>query len=131
MTPDTAAALVNSMVYKPEWHFDAEVFTKRYESAIRVNVTYAARNSDKEEAPEYATWIEGGARASFTLMVGQDDPLSLVRKLITDVIMPIELHEAREFLRFPTSLNAPYHPHNLDTMAAWGDVHGDLGFGLA
>lgn len=131
MMPDTAAALINSMVYKPEWTISAEVFTKRYESAVKVNVVYTARNSDKEKAPEYAEWIDGGARASFVLMVGEDDPLSLLRKLITDVIMVVELHEAREFLRYPTSLNAPFHPHNLDTMEAWGDVKGDLTFGLA
>lgn len=132
MNPAIAAQLINSLIYRPEWKFEAEPATNRFQDAVRVKVTYQARNTDREQAPNYETWITGGARASVMVMVGPcmtaDD---VCRKLLEEVIMPIELHEAREFLRYPGTLVAPFHPHNHDTMAAWGKLEYDLTFGLA
>jgi hypothetical protein len=127
-----AVTLINSVVFLPDWTFTAEPFTKRFQDAVKIRVNYAARNSDRPEAPEYNTWIPGGARAEFVIQVtdclGPDD---VMRKLLTEVIMPIFEHEAREFLRYPDSLDAPFHPHRWDTMAAWGHAELDLKFGVA
>ena len=132
MNADTASALINSLIYRPEWTFEAEPATNRFEDAVKVKVTYQARNSDRDQAPDYSEWIPGGARASYVLMVGPcDGPDDVCRKLIKEVILPIELHEAREYLRYPDTLVAPFHPHNHDTMTAWGAPERDLTFGLA
>lgn len=132
MSVSDATDLINTVVFLPDWTFEAEPFTKRFQDAVKIHVTYAARNSDRPEAPEYKTWIPGGARAEFVIQVtdcaGPDD---VMRKLLTEVIMPIFEHESREFLRYPDTLDAPFHPHRWDTMAAWGHSELDLKFGVA
>lgn len=132
MTVDAAVELINTVVFLPEWTFTAESFTRRFQDAVKIHVTYEARNSDRHEAPAYANWIPGGAKADFVLHVADCfTPDDLLRKLITDVIMPIQEHEAREFLRYPDTLVAPFHPHRYATMQAWGQVDYDLKFGVA
>lgn len=131
MLATEAAELINSVVYRPEWTFIAEPHTQRFEESVEVLVIYEARNSDKEEAPAYRNWVTGGARAGFVIMVADLTPDELMRKLITDVILRVEEHEAREFLRYPDTLVAPFHPHNAATMEAWGNPERDLTFGLA
>lgn len=132
LTVDDAVNLINTVVFLPEWTFEAESFVKRFQDAVKIHVTYEARNSDRDKAPEYAEWIPGGARADFVIHVADcSTPDDLMRKLITEVIMPIQEHEAREFLRYPDTLVAPFHPHNYDTMTAWGTRDYDLKFGVA
>lgn len=132
MRASYAASLINELVFLPEWKFEAEPFTKRFENSVKIKVTYQARNSDRDHAPDYVEWIPGGARASFCILVGDClTPGDVVRKLIDEVIMPIYLHETREFLRYAHSLDAPFHPHRLETMYAWGTPSADLAFGLA
>lgn len=131
ITVDQAVTLINSLVFMPEWKFEAEPWTKRFQDAVKIHVIYAARNSNRDQAPAYSEWIEGGARADFAIQVTDTfTPEDVVRKLIDQVIMPIMSHEVREFLRFPGTLVAPFHPHNHDTMDAWGEPRADLGFGV-
>lgn len=129
--PD-AVELINSMVFMPEWEWIAEDYTKRFQGGIKVSVLYQARNSDRDQAPSYQEWTVPGGRASFVMQINdcvtKEDVL---RKLIVEGIMPIFLHETREFLRYPDTLIAPFHPHNQDTMEAWGSVEHDLKFGAA
>lgn len=132
LSVEDAVNLINTVVFLPEWTITAESFTKRFQDAVKIHVVYEARNSDRHEAPAYANWIPGGARADFVIHVADcSTPDDLMRKLITDVIMPIQEHEAREFLRYPDTLDAPFHPHNYSTMQAWGHADYDLKFGVA
>ena len=132
MTVDDAVEIINSVVFMPEWTFTAEPFTKRFQDGVKIHVTYEARNSNRDQAPTYMEWIPGGARADFTIQVTDCyTPDDVMRRLLTEVIMPIQEHEAREFLRYPGSLVAPFHPHNSDTMAAWGHADFDRKFGVA
>lgn len=132
ITVDQAVTLINSVIYKPEWRIEAESYTKRFQDGIKVHVNYDARNSNRDQAPAYNQWIEGGARADFMIQVTDcRTPEDVMRKLLTDVILPVEEHEAREFLRFPGSLDAPFHPHNTGPMLAWGTPDSDLKFGVA
>lgn len=132
MTVAKAVALINSMVFMPEWSWIAQDYTRRFEGGIKIDVTYQARNSDRDKAPEYAEWTKGGGRASFVIQVTncvtREDVL---RKLVDEVIMGIFSHETREFLRYPDTLIAPFHPHNLDTIMAWGTPEVDWKFGAA
>lgn len=131
LTVDQAVNLINTLVFMPEWTLTAEPYVKRFEDAVKIHVTYDARNSNRDKAPGYSEWIEGGARADFVLQVSDCfTPDDLMRKLINEVIMPIFEHETREFLRYPDTLVAPFHPHNFDTMHAWGTVAADRAFGV-
>ena len=157
---DTAKALIDGMIYKPGWEFICEDGTSRFENAIVVTVRYPCPDSNRENArlgypdTEPADVIKAGkdipagtptirpdgrARASFTLMIGDVDDIGLYH-LISCVIMKIEEHEMREFLRTSGTFWAPFHPHHADGMKSWAKVtgrpfdhvqHGDLTFGVA
>lgn len=140
MRTDTAIELISRLVYKPGWSFKVSDHTKRFQSAIAVEVTYPAQNSDQEHAPEYRQEIPGGARATFTIMCSKlEHPNDLYAELIR-VIMVIEEHEAREFLRVAPYWVAPFHPHRDLGIGQWAQVNGldlqatyrsDMTFGLA
>jgi hypothetical protein len=129
MHVNSAIELVNNLIYKPGWTFEATDATNRFEDAINVKITYPAQDSKMEDAPEYPNPIPGGARASFSLLVRDCSDTDLYRQVL-QVIMKIEEHEAREFLRVQPTRWAPFHPHRVDGMRLWGDVDGDLQFGV-
>lgn len=127
-----AVDLINSMVFLPEWEWTARDYTGRFEGGIRIDVVYQARNSDRENAPDYTEWTKGGGRASYVILITDCfTPEDVLRKLIDEVIMGIFMHETREFLRYPDTLVAPFHPHRQDTMKAWGTPEIDIKFGAA
>lgn len=130
MRVDSAVQLINSLVYKPGWTFMANSHTNRFEGTVKVLVTYPALNSDREDAPDYNSPIEpDGARASFPIIVSDLDDTGIYRAIL-DIIVKIETHEAREFLRVEPTMWAPFHPHRIEGMKRFGDVDGDLAFGL-
>lgn len=127
-----AVKLINSLVFMPEWKWGAVDYTRRFEGGILIHVVYEARNSNQDQAPEYAEWTPSGGRADFVIQITDClTPNDVVRKMIGEVIMPIFQHETREFLRYPDTLEAPFHPHNLASMQAWGDLLVDQKFGAA
>lgn len=130
MFVQTAIDLIDQTVYKPGWTFEATDHTKRYEGTVCVKVTYPAQMSEREEAPAgYPTPIT--PYAEFPIVVADvDEPTDLYRRLL-DVILAIEEHEAREFLRIRPTFWAPFHPHTVDGMRRWGYPGQDLHFGLA
>ena len=131
MRIDTAIQLINDLVLKPGWAVTAEDNTKRFEGTVKLNVTYVAANTDREHAPGYADTVPGGARASFQLPVSAfDNDVELYRAILM-VMLDIEQHEWREFLRVRSTLWAPFHPHHLDGMERWGTPEADFNFGLA
>jgi hypothetical protein len=141
MRVDTAISLIDTMVYKPGWTFEATE-NNRFESAVTVLVNYPANNSDRDNAMRgYIDAVMPTARASFPLLVDPCDDVDLYQMMI-EIIMHIELHEAREFLRVRPSYWAPFHPHRLDGMKRWSAVEkrgqmwqqmplADLQFGIA
>lgn len=132
ITVTDAVQLINSLVFMPEWKWGAEDFTGRFEGGIKVHVVYEARNSNRDMAPDYSQWIEGGARADFVIQITDCfTPDDVVRKFLHEVIFVVFEHEAREFLRYPDTMVAPFHPHHLDTMLAWGTPERDKTFGVA
>jgi hypothetical protein len=132
MFVDTAIRLIDQIVYKPDWKFEAQDDTGRFEDSICVKITYPAFDSSKEsydeEKGEYTKQIV--TYATFRMIVRDCTDVDLYRKII-EVLMEIELHEAREFLRVAPTLWAPFHPHRYDGMKRWGDdMRGDLLFGV-
>jgi hypothetical protein len=72
-----------------------------------------------------------GTVASFLLLCANcPDETELFRAIVKNIIC-IETHEAREAFRVVPTYWAPFHPHNEDGMFRWGDVQGDMFFGLA
>lgn len=133
MNIDTACQLIATLIYKPGWKFQAASFEKRHEGVIALRVTYPAMNSDRDQADNgFPNEVPGGVRADFVMPVGDlKDATCLYKRLLCNVIMKIEEHEAREFLRVQPTKWAPFHPHHQDGMERWGDMESDLKFGYA
>lgn len=130
MRTESGIEIIKHSILKPGWDIDPQDYTHRFEDTIRLNITYPALSSNREEAPHYCTPVEGGARASFNLMVGKFDDVDLYRALI-NTFCRIECHEWREFFRVHPTFWAPFHPHRIDGMERWGEPDHDLQFGLA
>lgn len=131
MNPTTACRIINqNIVFAPGWEFEAVDFSERFEDAVCVNVSYPAVETNRDEA-EVGYQRDVIAHAKFCILVGMcKDQVDLCRCIVTDVIQPIMLHEAREMLRMAPTFWAPFHPHKIDGMKRWGDVLGDTRFGI-
>lgn len=125
----SAVALVNNVIYKPGWKFEAEDHTSRFEGSVKVKINYPARKSERKDA-EIGYPTEIATYASFIMVVADCDDTMIYRQLI-DRVLQIEEHEAREFLRVMPTFWAPFHPHRVDGMKRWGKMEADLGFGVA
>ena len=130
MDVQDALALVDTLIYKPGWTFRAEDHRNRFESTIKLRIDYPARNSDRDEARRgYPTPIS--TYAELPIIVGDCTEEQFLRRIM-EAILQIEEHEAREFFRVRPTYRAPFHPHRIDGMEAWGDnIKADLQFGVA
>lgn len=130
MRVESAMELINSsLIYKPGWRISATDHTNRFEGTILVRIDYPARNSNRDQASDgYSEEIN--TYAIFPVTVEDCDDLSLMRHVL-DKIIEIEAHEAREFLRVKPTNWAPFHPHRVGGMKAWGTPEKDLLFGVA
>lgn len=134
---DTAQAIdtINNMIYLPGWKFTATDYTSRFEGTVRIRIDYPALNSNRDQAAEgYPDPID--TYAVFSMTVGDCDSAEDVYFKMIRHLTDIWVHETREFLRMPGSLEAPFHPHRLKGMQRWADKTGtpiaaDLQFGIA
>lgn len=131
MELQSAIDIINDqLVFLPGWEITAEPMVNRFENTVRLHVNYPATRTERElmrsgDVEPIAT------RASFPLVCDFPDIVGLARCILMDVIAPINMHEAREGLRFKPTFWAPFHPHRVDGMQRWGNVPGDLLFGVA
>jgi hypothetical protein len=133
-----AVQTINRMVYRPGWSFEAEDFTNRFEGHVKIKVSYHAIQTNRENAPEYKAEID--TYASFAFRVDDVDKIELYGRVL-DALMTIDQHEARETLRDPDTLDAPFHPHRIEGTLNWAlrqrskidevDTLSDIQFGLA
>ena len=135
MEAKSAIKLIHDVIYKPGWVFVARDHTGRFEDSITVRIEYPARNSNRDQAVAgYPKEIN--TYAEFPLVVKDCTDEDLYAELLR-MIMSIEEHEAREFLRVEPTQWAPFHPHRVDGMRRWAartgrtDLRADLQFGLA
>jgi hypothetical protein len=135
MDVKSAVALINRMVYRPGWSFEAEDFTRRFEGTVKVTIRYHTIQTNRENAPEYKDEID--TYASFAFVTLDADRTEIFGRVL-DALNSIDEHEARETLRDPDSLDAPFHPHRIAGMKAWDDREHpakkfleDLQFGIA
>jgi hypothetical protein len=138
MNVDSAIALIDNLLYLPGWGFEAADHTNRFEGSVKVKITYPARNSNRDQAPDgYPETIT--TYAEFPMVVANCDDMWLYRK-VANAVVEIETHEMREFLRVKPTFWAPFHPHRIDGMKRWNatedsgpadDIFPDLRFGIA
>lgn len=127
MEVTSACTLINNLVFWPDWSFEAVDHTNRFEGTIVVKINYPARQTERAQAPEYPTEIR--TYATFPIVVSDLDEVELCRVMIQQICC-IHEHETREALRVQPTMWAPFHPHRVDGMRRWGDVAGDLRFGI-
>lgn len=128
MEVSTALELIDTLIYKPGWTFSATDHTNRYEGSIILRIDYPARNTDRDQAPDYPVEINTYAQEPI-LVADCRDVVDLCRQVLR-VIDAIDEHEARESLRVAPSNWAPFHPHKVDGMKRWGCTETDLKFGI-
>jgi hypothetical protein len=130
MLPESAVELISALCYKPGWSLSATDCTHRHEGAVVVHVSYPAYPSERDQAAAGYPGPEQKLRANFPLLVGDcDDDVELYRRVL-GVLLEVETHEAREFLRVRPTWWAPFHPHRIDGMRRWGTPEQDLRFGV-
>lgn len=136
MRVDSACRLIDMLVYKPGWEIWAENYEKRHEGALLVHIKYPANNSSREGAPEgYPE--KAKPFAHFVLLVGDIQTDRELYKRLAQVLLKIEEHEMREFLRIAPTYWAPFHPHQIDGIRSWHETpnmpeyfNNDLQFGI-
>lgn len=135
MEQNVACELINSqLVYKPEWTLRAEDYSWRMQGAILLHVSFTAHSSDRNDARQGYQRVLEPLHNAFPIVVQscttEDD---LIFKVL-EIIISLETHEAREFLRRKPTFDAPFHPHRIADMTRWaehsgGSVSDDLNFG--
>lgn len=130
MQPTSAVDLLSQVIYKPDWVITAADNSDRFEGTITVCVEYPCQQYNRDQAPlGYPKDMQ--AKASFRIMVGDcNDTTTLYRRTLEVLHGRIDCHEAREAFRIKPTYWAPFHPHKLDGMERWGDVQGDMNFGI-
>lgn len=141
MEVTTAVELLNQIEFNRnghEWRIRAEAFD-RFEDAIILTIDYPIIDSSRHnyDVPIGGPQPDGSIKESFyvstrwVILAGCcTDELGLYREFL-DKVAIIDSHEAREALRVKPTKWAPFHPHRTGGMERWGDMQGDIQFGLA
>lgn len=135
MDVSVALDLINTqIVYKPEWTITAEDYSWRLQGAVLVHISFVAYSTDRQDARNGYKKVLEPLHNAFPIIVQdcttEDD---LLFKLLK-VIIALETHEAREFLRRKPTFDAPFHPHRVADQERWARYAGtplsdDLNFG--
>lgn len=103
-----ALRVAESMTYKPGWDIHVgEEWPGTGE--MRVYVEWRADNSSPRDVDD-RTWVM--ADQSAVIRVDMVSSVEDLQRLLLQVFLDAETHEAREFLRFDGW--APFHPHRYD-----------------
>jgi hypothetical protein len=131
---DIACDLLNNLIFMPGWTITAKP-NGAYEQGITITVILPAVDADRDQAPEYnkplklAGLPEGFQMAEFLVICDGCSEIELLRKVLDKLILCL-VHEAREFFRYGPSKDAPFHPHHIAGMNAWGEPEKDQAFGI-
>lgn len=123
METATAVAFVNEdLVYRPGWSFTASA---RDADSILVEITFPVYNSNRmliAQGIEDRFENKVGFRIDVTDFDDEDD----LTFAVLMVVLQIETHEAREFLRVRSEMyRAPFHPHRTDGQFNFADRFAD------
>lgn len=129
-----ACDLLNNLTFMPGWRIEAAV-NGAYEQGITLTVFLPAVDADRSQAPTFEKPLklvglpEGMQVAEFLIICDGCSEIELLRKVMDKLILCLT-HEAREFFRYGASQDAPFHPHHIAGMAAWGEPDKDAAFGI-
>lgn len=138
MQTNEAISVLKNLSYKPGWRFDAEslatlaheagegetelgraVMGPRFDTTIAFRLDFDTVDTDREYAREgYPQPKELGQ----TIPLNSDDFQSADELVyaVFELIMQLEVHEAREFFRRKDcDYAAPFHPHRPEGNALW------------
>jgi hypothetical protein len=120
MRATECAALINDVIYRPEWTIKATAVDDQVEISFLINTVNTDRECAREGYQEERT-LNPGNVLDPSLLASRYD----VYAVLMAMIMELELHEAREFLRVKSDdFNAPYHPHRAEGNRAWSEYFG-------
>lgn len=135
MNTDVAIELINTqLVYKPGWTLKAEDYTWRMQGTVLLHISFSAPSSDRDDAREGYRKVLEPLHNAFPLVVQDCETEDDILFRLLQIIIGLETHEAREFLRRKPTYDAPFHPHRKADMDRWAHYAGtpvsdDLNFG--
>jgi hypothetical protein len=124
MDVSDAIAIVATAAWHPSFAVEAVDHSHRFEGTMLVKFIVAARDSNREHAPNYRAKVPGGARSTWAIHVGDlSDPGDLISRVV-DAQVATMAHELREFARLAGSWEGPVHPHVRSGIERWARLHG-------
>lgn len=130
MKTETAITLINQLSYKPGYRFEAHDYCHRFEDTICLTIHCPTWSTDRKDAQKEYQGAELDLRTKFLIQVGEFTSQEELFRAVLDQIIKLETHEAREFLRVGDTKWAPFHPHKAEGQRLFGDVAGDMAYGL-
>ena len=128
MEVQSAIEMTRSFVFFPGWTLEARDYTHRHEGTIALHVEFPGVATERENAPGYKVKIR--PYQDFVIIVRDLDFEGYCRAVL-ECLHRIFIHESREAFRVRPTMLAPFHPHRVDGQRRWGDVAGDLAYGIA
>lgn len=120
-----AMARLHTVHYWPGWEFDI-IPAGMGGTELDIVVTFDAPNTNRDLALKgYPQMI----RPARNVLMRVDDITSetqLFRRFFDDVIMAAHEHEGREAFRVGPDMRAPFHPHRVEGMQAYGDPQSEI-----
>lgn len=127
MDAKSACNYINEKIhYKKGWTISATL-EDRFDSSIRLHIEFEAPSWDQEYAPDYEVSVWPHREQILPIWPDTDEFQLELR--VFQQIMEVEHHEAREAFRIGPDFHAPFHPHKLEGMKAWGNPEADIKFG--
>jgi hypothetical protein len=121
MTPNECAVILDSLVFRPGWKFSAKTTPNNdwWGGDVELHMECTTVDTDREYArqgynmPRTLEW-------DVPLDSRNYDNSDQLLGAVFVMLMQIELHEAREFLRVGSeNFRAPFHPHRPEGDAAY------------
>lgn len=129
MLTDEVVELCDHLAYRPGWKITATDYTHRFEDSVKLEISI--KGPDWSYPPDYDVIVDG-VYNGVVLGVGRLNRHQVLREVFAHVERA-ESHENREAFRILIGDKwvAPFHPHTIEGITAWGHEDSDLHHALA
>lgn len=127
MDATTAMNFINNdLVYKPDWDIEATCHTHRFNETVKVTFQFTCFNTNREVVQRGVQHLSAFRNhVALLLPVGKFKTTDDLMEGMLDLILRVEEHEAREFLRNKREgFRAPFHPHIEECMVEYAERKG-------
>lgn len=126
MNATEAVRLINENVsYKAGWDVSAYTFgDPGVSNRVYVSVRATLPDSDRRHAPNYVYPITSAAAGHIDVSPATTE--QSLYKMVLELLIEQEIHEAREFFKVGRDFYAPFHPHTNDGKARWDGEQLDM-----